>query len=137
MVLTFHSLIRSYIHFIHFRPLSFLFGLTCLGIAGGGYQTRFLLPIFPATSILSGYCVMTSICEGNVFSLVVQVLLIVYGAMHTLYYGILYPPLFADIDYSLVDIINGILANAYVPPNSKDSFLFVIEHMKHYGLYRN
>ena len=112
-------------------------GVTCLGMAGGGYQTRFLLPILPATSILTGFCTVKSLLDRNILGLTILLLLVFYGAMHTLYYSVLYPPLFADMDYSLVDIVDGILANEYVPPSNKDSFVYAIEYMKHYGLYRD
>jgi hypothetical protein len=115
-------------------PLSFLAGLTAVGIAGGGFQTRFLLPILPATSVLSGYCILRAVESKNLLPLTIHFFLLAYGAFHTLYYGILYPPLYADLDYSVHDVIQGILVSEYVPPENWDSLMLTRNYMKHFGL---
>lgn len=115
-------------------PLSFLVGLTAVGIAGGGFQTRFLLPILPATSVLSGYCILRAVESKNLLPLTIHLFLLAYGAFHTLYYGILYPPLYADLDYSVHDVLQGILASEYVPPANWDSLMLTRNYMKHFGL---
>jgi hypothetical protein len=63
-------------------------------------------------------------------------LLLSYGAIHCLYYGVLFSPLFADLDHSLVDIIISTLQNSYYAPPSRESFELTLKFMKHFGLNR-
>lgn len=111
-------------------PLSFLFGLTIIGFLGGGYQTRFLLPILPATSILSSICIYIT---GNKL-LPLVCLLFCYTSFHVLYYSILYSPLIADFDVSIFDILNVILLSPLDSDTiSKDMLLKTYLYLTHYG----
>lgn len=65
-------------------------------------------------------------------------LLFMYTAMITLFYGVLYAPLFADFDLSIWDILfNVILAGPKHDLSSAESMREVTKFMKHYGLKIN
>jgi hypothetical protein len=142
-------------------PIGFLLGHTMLGCCGGTFQTRFILPILPATSVLaasyvartgkgrlSGKIEKTSTVTSN-FVLggdtaaaanttrsAVCAMLLCYGAMHTLFYGVLYGPMFADLDFSVVGIVAGILRTTYYAPPDRDTFEIILKFMEHFGLAR-
>jgi hypothetical protein len=112
-------------------PLSFLLGLTLIGLLGGGYQIRFILPILPATSILTAICITSS--GMRVVPLVN--LLLCYASFHLLYYSILYPPLIADFDVTIFEILEMIVTSTLdLDSQSKDSLLSIYKYMKHFGL---
>jgi hypothetical protein len=112
-------------------PLGFLLGLTLIGILGGGYQIRFLLPILPATSILAAICITSS--GMKVIPLVT--ILFCYASFHVLYYSILYPPLLADFDVTVFEILEMILSSTLESDSqSKESLLSIYKYMKHFGL---
>ena len=71
-----------------------------LGRLGAGFQTRFLLPVLPATSVLASILINYTNSNSNSQSLkeLLVFVLLSYSAMHMLYYGIMFPPLFADLD---------------------------------------
>lgn len=123
-------------------PASFLAGLMLLGVRGAGYQSRFLLPLLPASAILCSVAVniFTVLPSRNgselLLLLLVVVLCLMYSAMHSVYYGVLYAPLFAELDFSLVDIVRGILTSPYSPPSGRDSFEDTVKFMAHFGLNR-
>lgn len=111
-------------------PLSFLIGLTMIGLFGGGFQTRFLLPILPVTSILSGICIYIT---GNKLVPLICILFC-YTSFHILYYSILYSPLVADFDVSVFDILNVILLSPLdTDKTTKDGLVKTYLHMSHYG----
>lgn len=59
---------------------------------------------------------------------------IVYSSFHCLYYGVLYAPLFAELDYSVVDIVRGVLASPYSPPSTREAYEEALKYMTHFGL---
>ena len=82
-------------------PLTFLIGLSILGRLGAGYQTRFILPILPATSVLASILINYTISNTSSQSIkdTLVLVLVSYSAMHLIYYGIMFPPFFADLEY--------------------------------------
>lgn len=129
-------------------PLSFLVGLTLLGSLGSGFQSRFLLPMLPVTCLLSVYFVqwaqqqatadkgdLIMRCLSNALAVVMQ-LYVVHSVLNVLYYGIMFAPLYADLDVSVVDIVCGILSSAYHAPVSRESFQEMMMFVKHFGLMK-
>ena len=54
------KVVREYTYLVFILwPAAFIAGLTLLGFKGAGYQSRFLLPIIPATSILCAVQIVT------------------------------------------------------------------------------
>lgn len=115
-------------------PLGFLVGLTILGVLGAGFQTRFLAPILPATSILGSYCAING--QHTMFIGLFS-LLLAYSAIHFFVYGILLAPLLADLDYSVWNIIYTIIISPYHSPETTDKFVDVLKFLKHYGITIN
>ena len=115
-------------------PVVILVGMTVLGSVGAGFQTRFLLPILPATAILAG--VPMALSSQNSISLLLGLFFLCYMCLHTLYYGVLFSPLFADLDHSLLDILKIILSHPYYKPPDKDSFIGILNFVRHFGLDR-
>ena len=127
-------------------PVGFLVGLTVLGSAGSGFQSRFMMPMLPGSAILSALClqwvhrawsslpyndrIMSTACS------VVMGVLMMYSVVHVFYYGVLYAPLFADLDVSLVDILCSVLQSVYSAPASREEFRGTVRFMGHYGLVR-
>jgi hypothetical protein len=127
-------------------PAAFLVGLTVLGAAGSGFQSRFLMPMLPGSAILSA-AVLDAVrsagaaAGGNMRILAdcagcVVTILAVYSAMHVLYYAVLYAPLFADLDVSLLDVLGSTLQSPYSAPDSRESFQAMLRFMAHYGMVR-
>ena len=137
---------------------AFIVPLTVLGSLGAGFQTRFILPAVPALSILACYFVLSPYLKSlavlryglvnnthsnatrffNITNVLLRVsvvaLLLGYSAMHTIYYSVLYPTFFADLDYSIIEIIVSIVDSAFVVPPDQKSFELFLKMMKHYGL---
>ena len=112
-------------------PVSFLLGLTIVGVSGGGYQSRFMLPILPATSILSGYY----LTSNKKIAPACMVLLHV-GVLHFMFYGVLYYPMFSEFEYNIFDIIWCILSSPQYFPASQENYQQILKFMSHYGLNR-
>jgi hypothetical protein len=92
---------------------------------------RFLLPILPATAILTAICVTSS--GMQVMPLVN--LLLCYTSLHLLYYSILYAPLIADFDVTVFELLELILTSTLdLDSFTKDSFLPIYKYMRHFGL---
>jgi hypothetical protein len=126
-------------------PAAFLVGLTVLGAAGSGFQSRFLMPMLPGSAVLSAALLenvrSAGAAGGNMRLLAdccgcVVTTLAAYGAMHVLYYTVLYAPLFADLDVSLLDVLVTILQSPYSAPDSRESFQAMLRFMAHYGMVR-
>lgn len=126
-------------------PVGFLLALTLLGSLGSGFQSRFLTPLLPGGAILTAVLVdLASARAGDDTAVrtvaavggTVVILLAVYSALHVLYYAVLYAPLFADLDVSMVDVVQGVLQSPYFPPDSRESFQATLRFMVHYGLVR-
>ena len=131
-------------------PLSFLVGLTLLGSAGAGFQARFLLPILPATAILSsatvyvlqGYCMLIAKPMDSIFSVIVassvslfDVLLFI-AVIHLCVYGMMFAPLFGDLDLSIIDMISAMHKNPLSSPSSQESWQKILQYLRHFGLDR-
>ena len=140
-------------------PLGFLFGHSLLGCLGGTFQTRFLLPALPATAVLAAAFVCRAgshrtsgrVEKGtpNKFVLgcdsasaadtsrsAVCAMLLCYGSLHTLFYGVLYGPMFADLDFSVVGVVGGVLRSTYFAPPDRETFEVILRFMEHFGLAR-
>lgn len=111
-------------------PLAFLGGLTLIGVMGGGYQIRFILPILPATAVLAG---VACVSAGPNVSPLVSVICAV-SAIHMFYYAVLYPPLFADMGNSVFELVAYILHFVIDDHSSGEAMYKTFQVMKHYGL---
>ena len=145
-------------------PAAFLGGLTLVGVLGGGFQGRFMLPIIPASSILAAYCVHRSshrshasafspigtntvtssagrgagVGTAGVGAAAVQVLLAVtlaYGALHCLYYGVLFSNMYADLDVSMLKALSKLLSAPYSPMGSQQSMQEMFKFLGHFGVH--
>jgi len=143
-------------------PAGFFLGHTLLGCAGGTFQTRFILPALPATAVLAAAYVAGAAGSGRLSGTIdksgtvnsrfvlggdaaaaagttrsaVCALLLAYASLHTLFYGVLYAPMFADLDFSVVGIVAGILRSAYYAPPDRETFETILRFMEHFGLTR-
>jgi hypothetical protein len=92
---------------------AFLAGLTVLGMLGGGFQTRFLLPISPIVAVIVAIFMEVILNKHHSLpSLMIENLIfltIIYSAIHGWYYGVQYPTRYADISGSGLDILGNIL----------------------------
>ena len=112
-------------------PLAFLLGHMAVGIYGGGYQTRFLLPIIPATSIISAIGVVKFPEYSSI-----AVAFVAIGAMHVMFYGIMFYPLFCDFEFNVFDIIQTTIDSPQYVPESREIYASIFRYMRHYGLNR-
>jgi hypothetical protein len=133
-------------------PLGFLLGLTLIGSLGSGYQSRFMLPALPGTAILTAISISRANIlqnsdvatnssnstanrdSGNRYAL--AAILIALGAMHTLFYSVLYPTIFADLEYSVFDVIGTILNSPLRSFASQNAFDEMFLYLRHFGLNR-
>jgi hypothetical protein len=134
-------------------PFTFLIGLTVLGSVGAGFQSRFLLPIFPATAVLTA-AVATSLLQNpssyqNIrrstddsmlqqsvgVSVAVFYLLSLVSGLTCIYYSTLFAPLFADIEYSIFDILRCIIVHPIDYSKSFDGWEVTKRTMQHFGLH--
>lgn len=129
-------------------PLSFLVGLTIVGAKGAGFQSRFLLPFLPASAVLS--VLVGAIVESHlqmqrrlsVLHIVAGVtvslfdLLLFFSAIQTAVYGVLFPPLFGDLDSSVMDMVTSMLDNSLLPVNSREVWEGALMFLRHFGINR-
>ena len=123
-------------------PLSFIAGLTALGSAGAGFQSRFLLPALPATSILVALSVYPpsqdegskSFTPPGVAVAPLIILLMLIGTLHYMYYTVLYPTLFADFHVSVVDVLGLILRCPLKGIESRSAMTEMSNFMSHHGI---
>ena len=155
LILTYDQLLLTKICILSTWPAAFLVGLTVIGSLGSGFQARFLLPIVPATASLSG--IVVTVLQSQIltnrfnkptdvnanfrliavtFSIALFDVLVIITAFHCLFYGVLFAPLFADLDLSVWDLLACILSNPLSMPTSHDSWLETVRFMKHFGLNR-
>ena len=113
-------------------PLAFLVGHMLVGIFGGGYQTRFILPIIPATSMITALA--QEIVPGYEST---THCLVAIGAMHVLFYGVMFYPLFCEFEFSVFDIVQTILDSPQYAPESQKELSSVFKYLQHYGLHRS
>ena len=119
-------------------PLSYLLGLTLVGCLGGGFQLRFLTPILPACAVLSAAVVVRFTSQPKTVHIpAICSLLLSWSALHCLYFGVLFAPLFADLDFSVFGILADILSSQYYHPTSKEEMISTFKFMAHFGLKRN
>ena len=114
-----------------FWILGVLGGHTFIGVIGGGYQSRFLLPMIPPC------CILTALAWNSKREelIIPFVLCICYGVMGSLFYGVMFSPLFADFENSIFGIIfNVILRSPVHPLSSQFTATEVASFMKHYGV---
>lgn len=163
-------------------PIGFLGGLTLMGSRGSGFQSRFLLPLLPATCILVAAAVTMSVAsflfplhelptiaeqskgkekgkktaESSVEKrgvensgkdsvqptislrhvsllsvlLLLIVVLLLYSFTHSFFYGTLFAPLFAEVEYSVRHVLIAALSHPYQPLASKEAMKF----LRHFGL---
>lgn len=113
-------------------PCAFLAVLSCLGLCGAGYQTRFLLPCLPATAILGALAISSNLESPIVVAF--SAVALAYSAIHCFYYGVLFAPLHADLGLSVFEIILVILrADGFQPLWQKDQFKVILEWLVQYG----
>jgi hypothetical protein len=127
-------------------PVGFFVALTLLGSLGSGFQSRFLMPMLPGSALLTAVLLdlvqrTVDMCGGYMRLLAsacdtVVTLIAAYSAMHVFYYAVLYAPLFADLDVSMIDVLTGILQSPYQAPESREAFQSTLRFMAHYGLDR-
>jgi hypothetical protein len=118
-------------------PMGYLLLLTALGIIGSGYQLRFILPILPFTGLLSAIALQIMetrlstipILSSSYFPLVFSY--ISYSVILFFYYCNLYSIYYADLEYSLLDIIIQILQSAYPELLVNTDF---VKLMTHFGV---
>jgi hypothetical protein len=125
-------------------PLAFLAGLTLVGVLGGGFQSRFIVPIVPATSVLAAQCIyragawssslVSSSSSATAAVYVLAALALAHAAVHCYYYGILFSNLYADLDQSALAALSGLLAAPYSPMQSAASMREMLAFLAHYGV---
>ena len=97
----------------------------------GGYQTRFVLPALPATSIITAIGVEKYREVSPVLYTFVAI-----GCMHIMFYGIMFYPMFADFEFSVFDIIATILGSPQYALHSQETYVQAFKYMRHFGLSR-
>ena len=112
---------------------AFIAALSILGSKGSGFQTRFILPIIPATSILAALCIHEAHKKHSSYQVLTTILL-VYSSIHCMYYGVMFPNLYADLEENVFDIISNILNYPYHALSSRESMMDVLKYMRHFGL---
>jgi hypothetical protein len=118
-------------------PMGYLFLLTALGIIGSGYQLRFILPILPFTGLLSAIALQLMetklssilILSSSYFPFVFSYFS--YSAILFFYYCNLYSIYYADLEYSILDIIIQILKSPYPELLVNTDF---VKLMTHFGV---
>jgi hypothetical protein len=123
---------------IGFLPLSFILFLTILG---GGYQTRFILPVLPfscfITSVVAELLCISGIRVSSVCFSALEIfclLCCIYSAVLMFYYGTLFSISYADLEYSLNDIVFQILSSPFRTSMVNSDFHQLLAH---YGVIRN
>ncbi len=81
--------------------VAFWIGATMFGLRGGGYQTRYLAPAYPALALLAA----ATIARFRVPGLGLVVALAGYGMMNALMYAVLDTPGLADFQFSAASIL--------------------------------
>ena len=112
---------------------AFLGGMSVLGLLGAGYQMRFIAPALPALALLASDAIV-GWAEAGWPACECMALLLSLGAMHGLYFGVLYAPIYADVTVALPEILGSILAEP-MPSGSGDGTELKAgyEMMRHFG----
>ena len=77
--------------------VAFWIGATTFGLRGGGYQTRYFAPAYPALALLAA----EPIARFRVGGLAAVVALVGYGMMNALVYAVIDTPRLADFQFSV------------------------------------
>ena len=112
-------------------PMGYLLGHTLVGVQGGGYQTRFLLPALPAMSIIAAI----SLVKFPKLSPILYTFFAI-ECMHVMFYGIMFYPMFADFEFSVFDIVTTILNSPQYALKSREMYIQAFKYMRHFGLDR-
>ena len=128
-------------------PLSFLVGLTLLGAMGAGFQSRFLLPLLPATAVLGSvtvyvlysYCLLLRPTDSILHMIVTSSIslfdvLLFVAVIHSCVYGMMFAPLFGDLDMNIVDMIDSMHENPLRILSSQDTWQQILQYLRHFGL---
>ena len=99
---------------------------------GAGFQTRFIAPIIPCTSILAAHIIIK-----HKFLLILGYILLCLSSFYILYYSILYTNMYADLDYNIWEIIQHILEHSYYAPPTREYMEIILKYMSHFGLKRS
>jgi hypothetical protein len=117
-------------------PLSFITAFSALGILGAGFQTRFILPMVPCCCCLTAVSISKLTARVGSTAVIVPSVLLAYASIHSFYYGVLFAPLFADLDFNVWDIIWDLLDALYYPPRDQNTFKECVQWVRHYGVNR-
>ena len=117
-------------------PISFLVGLSALSIAGAGSQARFLLPAIAPLCALAGTHFASSSAQ-SVYISPVSALLLVYMGIHLMYYAILFPNLYADLDLSVIELIGRTLrpSSSLANISTKECMDEILAWLRHHGVH--
>jgi hypothetical protein len=66
----------------------------------------------------------------------IVIMYVIYSSSITIYYTVLYAPLYADVDTSIIDVLIMMLSKPYYHPSSKEVFKETLQFMHHFGLDR-
>lgn len=117
-------------------PMAFLVGLSVLGVAGAGSQARFLLPaIAPLCALTGAQLAFTSAHSEHVLPL--AALLLAYMGVNLMYYAILFPNLYADLDLSVIELISRTLLPTSSSPNmsTQECTAELLVWLRHHGVH--
>lgn len=126
--------------------LGYIGGLTVLAAMGAGSQSRFLLPMLPLTSVITALHITelsmsSSHCMTMMMMMPMVSVLLAYGAMHSVYYGVLMAPLVGDLDVSLWDVLISILSSPLRLPTAdadaddEMTMKSIVMYAKHFGMF--
>jgi hypothetical protein len=116
--------------------MAFLVGLSVLGVAGAGSQARFLLPaIAPLCALTGAQLAFTSAHSEHVLPL--AALLLAYMGVNLMYYAILFPNLYADLDLSVIELISRTLLPTSSSPNmsTQECVAGLLAWLRHHGVH--
>ena len=76
---------------------------------------RFIAPALPALALLTSDTII-SLHDKGLYIIELAVVLLLVGSLQCLYYGVLFTPLYADINLSVFDVIDTILSHPVSHP---------------------
>lgn len=113
-------------------PVAFIVANMILAGAGAGTQMRFILPALPGAALLASVCIQQN-RTNSVFIAVCAALLSI-AAIHTLFYGVVFSTLFADISDDIFSIVDAILTFPVAVPSSPSVAQEITNFLKHHGV---
>lgn len=119
-------------------PFCFVAGLMVLGLAGGGYQQRFLTPMLAGTAFLTSIviCDVFLSIPSNVVVVLVSVVMMwcLWSSLClSFYFGVLFAPLHAEVSFGIESMISLMLSSSFIIMQSHEEMLQLFEFMKHFG----